>query len=180
MGSNPSIKDELTGVFNSAHFQENLKQEVERSNKHGKSFSIVRLDVDNFKLINENYGFEFGNTILKQITALLKNTTRGSDVIARQHAEEFVVMLPEVGLNDAIIFAERVRSRVEASENFGDNVSKLRLTVSMGIVTYSRKDAMDLTQMLQLLDTAVYQAKQDGRNCIVPYTSFLPPEESYL
>jgi diguanylate cyclase (GGDEF)-like protein len=180
MGSDPSIKDELTGVFNYDYFQESLKQEIERSNRHGKSFSIVRLDIDNFKDINENYGFEFGNIILKQVSNLLKGTTRGSDIIARQDAEEFVVILPEVNLNDAIIFSERVRTRVEDSENFGNHESKLRLTVSMGIVTYSRKDAMELTQMLQLLDTAVYQAKQDGRNCIVPYTSFLPPEESYL
>jgi diguanylate cyclase (GGDEF)-like protein len=180
MTSNPSIKDELTGVFNYTYFQESLKQEIERSNRHGKSFSIVRLDIDNFKDINENYGFEFGNKILNQVANLLMNTTRGSDIIARQQAEEFVVMLPEVGLNDAIIFAERVRTRVEDAVDFGDEVSKLRLTVSMGIVTYSRKDAMELTQILQLLDTAVYQAKQDGRNCIVPYTSFLPPEESYL
>jgi diguanylate cyclase (GGDEF)-like protein len=180
MAANPSTKDELTGVFNYTYFLESLKQEVERSNRYGKSFSIVRLDIDNFKDINDNYGYEFGNRIMKQVSKLLKDTTRGSDIIARQENEEFVVMLPEVNLNDAIIFAERVRTRVEDSEDFGDNISKLRLTVSMGIVTYSRKDAMELSQILQLLDTAVYQAKQDGRNCIVPYTSFLPPEESYL
>lgn len=177
METNTSVKDELTGLYNYEFFYEKLKNEIERSHRYGKPYSIVRFDIDNFKDINETYGFEFGNLILQQIAELCKNTTRGSDIVARQNAEEFVVMLPEVSLNDAFTFAERVRGMIESNEEFGDNANPIRLTVSMGIVTYVRKEGMDLTQMIQLLDTAVYQAKQNGRNCIVPYTSFMPQED---
>jgi two-component system cell cycle response regulator len=177
METNTSIRDELTGLYNYEFFHEKIKNEMERSNRYGKPYSIVRFDIDNFKDINENFGFDFGNLILKQVAQMCSSTTRGSDVVARQNAEEFVVMLPEVSLDDAFVFAERMRNMIESGENFGDSSNNIRLTVSMGIVTYVRKEGMDITQMIQLLDTAVYQAKQNGRNCIVPYTSFMPEED---
>lgn len=177
METNTSVRDELTGLYNSEFFYEKIKNEMDRSNRYGKPYSIVRFDIDNFKDINDNFGFDFGNLILKQVADLCASTTRGSDVVARQNAEEFVVMLPEVSLDDAFVFAERIRGKVEVYEDFGDSNNKIHLTISLGIVTYVRKEGMDINQMIQLLDTAVYQAKQDGRNCIVPYTSFMPQED---
>lgn len=177
MEVNQALKDELTGLYNSEYFYERIKNEVEISHRYAKPYSIVRFDIDNFKDINDSYGFEFGNLILQQVAQLCKNTTRGSDVVARQNAEEFVVMLPEVSLNDAFTFAERVRNMIEINEYFGNDENPIKITVSMGIVTYVRKEGMDITQMIELLDTAVYQAKQNGRNCIVPYTSFMPQED---
>ena len=160
---NNATKDELTGLMTYPYFEEVLKQEVIRSNRYSKNFSIVR--------------FDFGNIILKQFADLFKDTTRGSDVISRFEAENFVVMLPEVDTSDAGIFAERLRKKIENYADFGDDTNKVKITASIGIVTYKRKQEMELQQLLHLLDTAVYQAKQDGRNCIVPYTAFLPPEE---
>lgn len=174
---NNATKDELTGLITYPYFEEVLKQEVIRSNRYSKNFSIVRFDIDNFKTINDNYGFDFGNIILKQFADLFKDTTRGSDVISRFEAENFVVMLPEVDTSDAGIFAERLRKKIENYADFGDDTNKVKITASIGIVTYKRKQEMELQQLLHLLDTAVYQAKQDGRNCIVPYTAFLPSEE---
>lgn len=175
--NNTSVKDELTGLFNYEYFHERLREEIGRSHRYGKPYSIVRFDIDNFSAINEKYGFEFGNTIIKQVADVCKATSRGTDLLARQEAEEFVAMLPEVNLEDSFVFAERVRRLIEEYEDFGDENNKIRLTVSMGIVTYVRKEGMDLNQLIQLLDTAVYQAKQNGRNCIVPYTSFMPQED---
>ena len=177
MEANTSVRDELTGLYNWEYFHEKIKSEVDLSNRHSKPYSIVRFDIDNFKDINTNFGFEFGNLIIQQVADLCVNTTRGSDIVARQNAEEFVVMLPGISLDDSFVFAERVRSMIENNEYFGNDENQIRITVSMGIVTYVRKEGMDVTQMLQLLDTAVYQAKQNGRNCIVPYTSFMPQED---
>lgn len=177
---NASIKDDLTGVYNYTYFLNKVKQEIDGSNRFSKPFSIARLDIDNFKNINDIHGFDFGNHIIKQVADLCKNSTRAYDVIAREKGEEFVIMLPEVALKDAMNFAERIRKKIEIKEDFGNKEKQIRLTVSMGVVTYTRKESMDLHQLIQLLDTAVYQAKQDGRNCVVPYTSFLPPEDNFL
>ncbi len=178
MEANPSIiKDELTGAFNNTYFHERLQQEIHKSDRYGKPCSIVRFDIDNFKDVNEKYGFELGNIILKQVADLCKKGTRGSDILARQASEEFLVILPEIGLNDANVFAERIRKSIENNENFGSEKQRVKITISMGIATYSRKEARDITQLMQLLDTAVFQAKQDGRNCIVLYTTILPPDE---
>ncbi|MFN4149560.1 MAG: GGDEF domain-containing protein [Candidatus Sericytochromatia bacterium] len=174
------IKDQLTGVFNYTYFQEVLKQEILRSNRYNKPYSIVRIDIDNFKTINEKYGFDFGNTILIQLATLLKDKTRASDVLSRQEAEEFVIMLPEVATDDAVVFAERMRKIISNYDEFGDDSNKIKITVSMGISSYVRKEEMDLTQILELLDTAVYQAKENGRNCIVTYKSLLPTEDSFI
>lgn len=178
--SSESMKDPLTGIYNYDYFQMRMKEEIQRSNRSTKPYSVVRFDIDNFKQINENYGFDFGNIILKQFTELLCNTTRATDLNARQEAEQFLVMLPEISMEDAFSFAERVRKKVEESESFGTEKNKVNITVSSGIVTYIRKNDMEIPQMLQLLDTAVYQAKDDGRNCIVPYTMFLPQEDDFL
>lgn len=178
--SSESIKDPLTGIYNYEYFQSRMREEIQRSNRNAKPYSVVRFDIDHFKQINENYGFDFGNIILKQFSELLGNTTRATDLNARQEAEQFLVMLPEVSMEDAFSFAERVRKRVEESEDFGTTKDKIRITVSSGIVSYVRKEEMEVPQMLQLLDTAVYQAKDDGRNCIIPYTMFLPQDNDFL
>ncbi len=172
-----SIKDELTSLFNYNYFYERVRSEIERSNRYSKPYSIVRFDIDNFKEVNNKFGFEFGNVVLKQVAEISKNTSRGSDIIARQEAENFLAMLPEVDLDDAFVFAERLRRAIEENKHFGDEKNKVKLTVSMGIVTYIRKEGMEINQLMQILDTAVYQAKQNGRNCIVPYTSFMPQED---
>lgn len=178
--SSSEIKDQLTGLFNYTYFQEVLKQEILRSNRYNKPYSIVRIDIDNFKVINEKYGFDFGNDILIQLANLLKDKTRGTDVLARQNAEEFVVMLPEISTDDAVVFAERIRKIIENYNEFGDSKNKVKITVSIGISSYVRKEEMDLSHILQLLDTAVYQAKENGRNCIVTYKSLLPTEDSFI
>lgn len=176
---NESIKDPLTGVYNYEYFQSRMIDEIQRSNRYSKPYSVVRFDIDHFAQINKEHSFEFGNKVLEQFCTLLLNTTRATDLIARQEAEQFLVLLPEVGLDDAFVFAERARKMVEESETFGDSKNKLKLTVSCGIVSYVRKEEMDVPEMLQLLDTSVYQAKDDGRNCIVPYTMFLPEPDEY-
>lgn len=176
MAEDISEKDELTGAISFTFFQDRIKEELENANRYGKPFSLVRADIDNFKEINERFGFEFGNQIIRQIFSLYKNTTRASDLICREEAEEFVVFLPDVDLNDAFIFSERIRKMVENYQSFGQAEKKLKLTISVGIVTYHRKEGMDLYQLFELLDTTVYQAKQNGRNCIVPYTAIFAPD----
>lgn len=175
-----SIRDPLTGVYNYEYFQARMKEEILRSNRYSKPYSVVRFDIDHFKQINEQYGFDFGNKILKQFAELLLNTTRATDLIARQEAEQFLVLLPEVSLDDSFSFAERARKITEECETFGDEKNRINITVSCGIVSYVRKEEMDVQQMLQLLDTSVYQAKDDGRNCIVPYTMFLAENNDYV
>lgn len=170
--------DELTKLYNESYLNEKISQEIMKSNKVNKDFSIVRFDIDNFNDINNKYGFEFGNKVLLQLSDLFRNSIRGTDIPFRFKAEQFIVLLPGIKLEDSFIFAERIKRKINEAK-FGDIQNKINITTSIGIVTYTKKNGMDIEQLLQLLDACVYQAKQDGRNCIVNYLTIMPDEEEY-
>ena len=153
--------DELTGVYNRRHLNELLETERSRSNRSGEDFSIGILDIDHFKQVNDTVGHIEADTVLKAFAKEVKDTLRTIDQFGRYGGEEFLVILPRTGLEQAGICAERLR-RITERMRFPDLGEGFSITVSIGIAQY--RPAEDLKELLQRADAALYRAKREGRN----------------
>ncbi len=154
-----AVTDPLTGLYNRRYFEENINREAERALRLGQPFSLVSLDLDHLKTINDTYGHQYGDVAIKTISNVLKKQARSIDIPARIGGEEFNVMLPGVDSYGAMIAAERIRAAIEATplEKIGN------VTASIGVATFLEhsKNVFDLTE---LADQAMYRAKINGRN----------------
>jgi diguanylate cyclase (GGDEF)-like protein len=150
--------DSLTNIHNRRSFTEFLHQEIARSERYHKVFSLIMLDIDYFKKINDGYGHDIGDKILQELTGIVNQCIRKSDLFARVGGEEFAVVAPETSLEDARLLAEKIREKVE------ENVftKNLKVTISLGISQYKSKD--DTNTIFKRADNALYKAKENGRN----------------
>jgi len=155
--------DPLTGIFNRRALTDRLVQEVGRSTRYQTTLACLMIDVDGFKQINDAHGHLTGDTVLRDLGALLRAAIRSVDVAARYGGEEFVVLLPETDRAGARVFAERLRQRV-ASTAFGTPERPVHATVSIGISCFPDERAGDGEGLLQVADQNLYKAKLDGRN----------------
>jgi len=155
-------KDALTGIGNRAALDETLSREVDIAHRHGRSLGMIIIDIDHFKLINDNYGHAAGDCLLQALSLTAEETIRLSDQIFRYGGEEFVVLLPETAIGGVKRLAERIRRNIEESETSCEG-SSIKLTVSLGIATL--KNGEDEVLFFNRADKALYQAKNDGRNC---------------
>jgi diguanylate cyclase (GGDEF)-like protein len=161
-----SIRDGLTNLYNHRYFQENLALEIHRSQRHARMFSLIFLDVDFFKQYNDTHGHPAGDTVLIELSRLLQNGLRRTDIIARYGGEEFVLLLPETTKERAFAFAETLRTKIADYPFPGRKTQPQgKLTVSMGIAVYPQ-DGNDSATLLQHADNALYQAKESGRNAV--------------
>ncbi|RKX70016.1 hypothetical protein DRP53_06335 [candidate division WOR-3 bacterium] len=156
-----SITDELTGVFNYRHLLDVIKYEIERSRRFQHSFSLIMLDIDNFKKFNDQYGHLFGDQILSALAKLLASSVRASDIVTRYGGDEFVIVLPETTKEQALILAERLRNIVN-QHTFEKNV---HLTVSMGLASYPI-DSQDVFPLIDRVDHLLYISKSKGGNAV--------------
>lgn len=163
-----SKTDVLTGLYNRRHIMSKIDEEAVRYERSDRDFSIVLLDIDFFKNINDIYGHDCGDFILVKVTKILKKLIRKQDVLARWGGEEFLILLPETNEEGAISLCERVRTVVE-STNFVYKKKKIKLTLTFGIAQYSDNLSVDAT--INNADKALYCGKNKGRNCVVcmPY-----------
>jgi diguanylate cyclase (GGDEF)-like protein/PAS domain S-box-containing protein len=155
--------DPLTGVFNRRQLEEVLRKELERAARHARPLSVAMMDADHFKNINDTYGHQTGDEVLRAISDRCRKTLRSNDVFGRYGGEEFVVVFPETNIEEAGAVAERLR--VAVAENpiqVGDNA--LGVTVSIGLAAYA--PGQDIDKLFQRADSALYVAKQDGRNLV--------------
>ncbi|AFV00734.1 GGDEF domain-containing protein [Simiduia agarivorans] len=158
--------DPLTGLFNSRHFRDALLQEIERTQRQGQPTSLMFVDLDFFKKVNDTHGHEVGNTALKHLADLLVNNLRRLDIPCRYGGEEFVVILPGTDLYTGKFVAERIRSLIESSP-VPLAKGELRLTASIGIDTYRSEDQDTPDAFVARTDALLYQAKAEGRNRVV-------------
>jgi diguanylate cyclase (GGDEF)-like protein len=165
-----SERDALTGVYNRRKLTELLDMEVKRSVRYGQRFSLVMLDIDHFKKINDTHGHLVGDEAIKHVARRAVATLRATDVVARYGGEEFVVFLPGEDLTGATLAAERLREAVRAPFAALSEI-ELTLTISLGVTTF-RPDAADPKTLLGEADRALYDSKQGGRNRV---TAFRPP-----
>jgi diguanylate cyclase (GGDEF)-like protein len=157
-----AIMDNLTGLYNYAFFMDRLKHEQFRADRANSHFSVIIFDLDRFKQVNDTYGHEKGNVLLKAVAGILTMNARGMDTVARYGGEEFVVLMPDSkGAEHEM--AERIRKKVEETEFNGIAEGPLRITISGGLCTYPN-DAKTGVDVLVKADKALYAAKTGGRN----------------
>jgi diguanylate cyclase (GGDEF)-like protein len=144
---------------------EKLEAEFGRVQRYGVSLSILMVDVDRFKTINDTFGHLTGDGVLKQLGELLRREVRTVDVVARYGGEEFVIVLPETGLDGAMSFAERIRARV-ARHEFPNADAPLSATVSVGVAAVPPAEIGSPEGLIALADEALYRAKNEGRNLV--------------
>ena len=160
--------DALTGLHNRRYMESHLATLIEQAASRGKPLSVLVVDIDYFKAINDTHGHDAGDDVLREFALRLKKSTRGIDLACRYGGEEFVVVLPETDMGVATVVAERLRRRI-ATEPFsiGQGSGKVDVTISVGIAAIG--DAQDTAQaLLKRADQALYRAKRDGRNRVVP------------
>jgi len=148
--------DQLTKATNRRRAFEILKHEIERANRYNSTFSLIYLDIDNFKSINDLYGHKEGDKVLIKLSEIFKSMIRGTDTFARWGGEEFVVILPEIGIKNATIIANKFRKKLEDSTNF---------TASFGVVECNSNDGVD--SIIIRADEKMYKAKTSGKNKVI-------------
>lgn len=158
-----SLQDELTGVFNYRGFQRRLAEEIERSHRYGRAFSLLLLDLDHFKAVNDNHGHPTGDEVLKLVVALMRSVVRPTDYVARYGGEEFAILLAETGPAGARAMAERIRELVERNPAITALDDKIEVTASLGVASYP-DHASSETELVSAADAALYAAKRSGRN----------------
>lgn len=164
--------DSLTGVINRRHFLELAEQELERAHRHGDALSILMIDIDHFKRINDQYGHQTGDIALQRLTSWCLAVLRSFDVFGRLGGEEFVALLPRSDAVGAREVAERLRLTVEAAEIVLDDSLRIRFTISVGVTTLSAVPdgkRKTIETLLNQADQALYQAKNAGRNRVCVY-----------
>jgi diguanylate cyclase (GGDEF)-like protein len=160
-----AVTDGLTGVFNHRRFQEAIRAELVRSERHQRPLGVLMIDVDRFKLVNDALGHPAGDELLRRLAQVLSADLRQTDLIARYGGEEFAVLLPETTKGEALQVAERMRLAVEERINEGAPWPT-KVTVSIGVATYP-EDARTTEALVLAADQAMYVAKRQGRNRVV-------------
>ncbi len=158
-------KDQLTGAYNRRAYDQLIEKEMERFLRYGTKFSLLIMDVDNFKLINDNYGHIIGDKCLQEIIRRTLPLLRKNDMLARYGGEEFVMIMPETDSDGAKTAAEKIRKTIETIE-FLYKSKKVKVTISTG-VSQSRKGDKSHLQIFERSDIALYKAKEQGRNQVV-------------
>ena len=154
-----AVTDSMTGLYNRRYFEEFIKKEAIRAERQNQHFTVIGLDLDHLKQINDVYGHNYGDIAIKAIAEVLKNNARSIDIAARMGGEEFNLILPGVDSAGGLVAAERIRKAIEGTE-----LEKIgHITASVGVATYL-EHTEDLDELLELTDIAMYESKRNGRN----------------
>lgn len=165
--------DELTGLHNRKYLLERMDQEISRAKRYGNALSLLLFDLDFFKVVNDIYGYEWGDVLLKSIADKLKGLIRKEDILTRYGDEEFVVVLPNTSEDNAFLFAERFRKDIEKMEFIpAGEEERHPITISGGIATYPclPDTEEDANTIIRYAEHALYNAKKRGKNKIVQFS----------
>ncbi len=168
-----STTDELTGLHNRRYLLERMDQEISRSKRYGTPLSLLMFDLDFFKVVNDIYGYEWGDVLLKSIADKLKQVIRKEDILTRYGDEEFVVALPNTTEDNAFLFAERFRKEVERMEFIpAGEEERHPITISGGISTFPciKDSEEDANTIIRYAEHALYNAKKRGKNKIIQFS----------
>ncbi|MDQ2952789.1 MAG: diguanylate cyclase [Chloroflexota bacterium] len=158
-----SVTDELTGAYNVRHVMQRLREEMEFAKRHDDSVSLLVLDGDAMKTVNDQFGHAEGNRVLVELTAAMRAVLRSSDVLGRFGGDEFIVVLPRTTLTEALATAERLRMAIATREHRNSWGEPIHATVSIGVATFPAH-ANSADELFRVADCALYNAKQSGRN----------------
>ncbi len=167
---NWAITDNLTQLYNFHFFQLALDQELTRIKRYPQPLSLIMLDIDNFKSINDTYGHQVGNIVLKRLAKVIRESLRKNiDLPVRFGGDEFIIILPHTNKNGAFTFANRILEKIR-SISIKNNDNEIKFSVSIGVRTIESKDLNDKTDILAEVDSALYKAKNNGKNQIQVYS----------
>jgi len=158
-----SITDGLTKLHNHRYFQDELAKAFDESHRYERPLSLAMIDIDFFKKVNDTYGHAVGDEVLKAVARLYGDSVRSTDLVARYGGEEFAVMMPETVLEDALTFAEKIRSLVESAP-IDTQAGPVPVTVSLGVASYPFTHVASSKELIVAADKALYRAKRNGRN----------------
>jgi diguanylate cyclase (GGDEF)-like protein len=165
--------DALTGLHNRRYFEERLAEEFARSSRYRSPLSLVMMDIDHFKRLNDTYGHPFGDEVLRQVAQTIRGKLREVDFVARYGGEEMIALLPETGPKDALGACERVREAIatlQLEHRAQDGTRKpVQVTASLGVANMPSKSLLTVDELLRAADTCLYEAKGAGRNCVRQY-----------
>ena len=156
-----ATRDCLTGTYNRHKANQIIDEEIIRQNRYNGTFTLMMFDIDYFKLVNDTYGHNIGDSVLQELSKLILKNKRQSDKFARWGGEEFIMVLPETTSKDSLIFAKKIR-KIIADHSF-EKVAQI--TVSIGICVFQENDTKE--KLLQKVDEALYEAKNKGRNRVI-------------
>ena len=164
-----NITDPLMGIYNRRHLTRMLQEEFSKAERYKLPFSILMLDIDYFKKINDTYGHDVGDMVLINLGTLMQELIRETDYVARYGGEEIMVVCPLVDAEHAVKLAERLRQEIEACiivpNDANNGIPDVRITVSIGVSEYT-SDIESVADLVKRADMALYRAKDEGRNCI--------------
>ncbi len=165
--------DALTGLNNRRYFEERLTEEFARSTRYRSPLSLVMMDIDHFKRLNDTYGHPFGDEVLRRVAQTVRGKLREVDFVARYGGEEIIALLPETGPKEALGACERVREAIAALQlehRASDGTRKtVQVTASLGVANMPSKSLLAMDELLRAADTCLYEAKAAGRNCVRQY-----------
>lgn len=164
---NQARRDFLTGLYNRQEFEAVIRREIARAKRYGRKVSLLFLDVDSFKKLNDQYGHMSGDSALQYLGKILVEKKRLEDIVARYGGDEFVMLLPDTKKEEALRLADRLRERVE-NRNIAIDGHQLSVTISGGVATFP-DDAQDAVNLIQCADHALHVGKCEGKNSILPY-----------
>ncbi len=164
-----TIHDDLTGLYNRRHMNTILAQEYARCVRYETDMSVILLDLDHFKNVNDVHGHVFGDFVLKEFSHRMKQNSRESDYVFRFGGEEFLIILPSTDIENGVLVGEKIRHISEASM-FTDGLTSLKVTASLGVASYRFNEPNVQNDLLSMADKALYQAKEEGRNKVVAYS----------
>jgi two-component system cell cycle response regulator len=161
-----AVRDGLTGLFNHRHSQELLVHEFDRAGRYSEPVSLLMIDIDHFKDVNDRHGHQAGDLVLRDVAGRLREGVRTVDVVGRYGGEEFIAILPHTGTDDAQRLAERLR-RAIAERPFRVGDTEIRATVSIGVATFPSGRVGSAAELIREADDALYRAKSQGRDRVV-------------
>ncbi len=161
-----AITDGLTGAYNHRYLHERLEQEIERSDRYQAPLTCLILDVDDFKKVNDLCGHPFGDTVLVEITRLIHETVRRTDLVGRYGGEEFLVIMPQTNAEEALPIAQRIVSLIADHPFVFKGIISMCVTISIGLATYPslEHDITNKSSLLSAADQSLYKAKRTGKN----------------
>jgi diguanylate cyclase (GGDEF)-like protein len=159
-----AVTDGLTELFNHRYFQGFLDRELSRARRYTRPLSLIMIDLDHFKNINDSYGHQAGDMVLKKVASAVKAQARDVDLVARYGGEEFMVVLPETGKREAYALAERIRHSVrEQKYQLSEDTAPIEVTISLGVASYP-EDGSEKSELVDRVDKALYRSKTEGRD----------------
>lgn len=166
-----SVRDDLTGLYNRKHLLSRLEEEISRSKRYTTPITIMLMDIDYFKVINDMYGYQVGDEVLKKVAKILNSVVRKEDIVTRYGDEEFIIALPNTTDRNAYVLAERIRKDVKNFNFFEEEDEPMSVTISIGISTYPFPHMdPEVNTLIRYAEHALYNAKKQGKNKVILFS----------